>query len=75
MPSSDTSTKLPPIRGVPRASELGHLNPREGKNFLKNNRLEAMEQVKKKVNARSSYDHSSNKNVGKVPSYLNKFKD
>ena len=68
-------TKLPPIRGVPKANDLGQLKERESKNFIRNNRMDSMDRVTKKTERRRSYDHTQNKNYGKVPNYLNKFKE
>ena len=42
---SDSVTRLPPIRGVPKANDLAQLNPRENKNFVRNNRMDSMDKV------------------------------
>ena len=70
-----------PLRGygkaaVPRADDVNELQPRQDKNFVKNNVKKAvyeMQPPKEQIDAPTIA--GANKNYGKVPNYLNKYKN
>lgn len=68
-----------PKDAVPRASELAQLNPRQPKNHVKANMNKAIFEMqppqKQAAAAEENAIAGKNKNYGKVPSYINKFKN
>lgn len=61
---------------MPRADEVNELKQREHKNFVKDNVKKAVFEMQppQKNNSQSPALAAANKNYGKVPSYINKFK-
>ena len=62
---------------VPRAAEVNTLKQRESKNFVKDNVNKAIFELAppQKPEVEAGGAKSLNKNYGKVPSYINKFKN
>ena len=64
---------------MPRASELASLNPRQPKNHVKANVNKAVFEMQPNQKSAAAAEENKiagkNKNYGKVPNYLNKFKN
>ena len=62
---------------MPRANEVASLQPRQQKNFVKANLNKAVFEMKPKQQAAADEQSiaGKNKNYGKVPSYINKYKN
>ena len=62
---------------MPKASEVASLQPRQQKNFVKANLNKAAFELKPKQQAAAEEETiaGKNKNYGKVPSYINKYKN